>query len=101
MKKILNWKIVDLTPNEIETLTLQEVVWESWKDERDLITLKQEKSDAINKMVDATNPLDAVIKQMNQLALIIEEMILERDIITPTMQKGLEMTNWIKAILNK
>tara|TARA_R110002153_G_scaffold113886_2_gene256420 strand:- start:2611 stop:2745 length:135 start_codon:yes stop_codon:yes gene_type:complete len=44
-------------------------------------------------MVDATNPLDAVIKQMNQLALIIEEMILERDIITPTMQKGLEMTN--------
>ena len=58
------------------------------------VKLQQEKAVAINNIATITD-------QLNQLALIMEEMVLERETITPTMQKGLDMTNWIKAILNK
>ena len=61
---------------------------------QDIETHKQEQAESIAKIATLTD-------QLNQLALIMEEMVLERETITPTMQKGLDMTNGIKNILNK
>ena len=59
-----------------------------------IIIPRKQKEKAINKIATLTD-------QLNMLALIMEEMVLERKTITPTMQKGLDMTSGIKAILNK
>ena len=84
----LNKTIPQPTQAELESAWL-----EVEKLQQDAIT-KQEKAESIAKIATLTD-------QLNMLAIIMEEMVLERSTITPTMQKGLDMTNGIKNILNK
>lgn len=86
--KWYNTEIIQPTQEELETAWV-----EVEKIQQDAIT-KQEKAESIAKIATLTD-------QLNMLAIIMEEMVLERSTITPTMQQGLDMTNGIKAILNK
>jgi hypothetical protein len=83
-----NQEITQPTKSELDT---------AWSEVEAIQLVEQAKK---QKAIDIEK-IATITDQINQLALIMEEMVLERETISPTMQNGLDMTNWIKNILNK